>query len=154
MSLTGRTEICESLTQVCANPGVEAAVGLWPMPSFPLFQILLGSRAQAWPEKVGKSKSKVPHHSCTLILPETLAWGSFSEHHVARDERRYLSTLLCKVCLHKGMCFVLNLKKFFLQVIYIFFPGGNLQKKQRKVKGANSSMLISKYTPATLHQPT
>ena len=45
MSSTGRTEVGESLTQVFANPGVEAAVGLWPMPSFPLFQITLAGKA-------------------------------------------------------------------------------------------------------------
>lgn len=73
ISLTGRTEVGENLTQVCANPGVEAAVGLWPTPSFPLFQITLAWRGEAWPVKVGKSKNKRLHHLCTLILPETLA---------------------------------------------------------------------------------
>lgn len=65
MSRTGRTEEHESiLTRVCANPGVEAAEGSSPMPSFPLLHIILLTSAQAWPNKARKSKIKMLHHWC------------------------------------------------------------------------------------------
>lgn len=100
-----------------------------------------------------RSKNEMPHPSCIRILPDTLAQGSSNEHHLAGDKGRQLTVPLYKFCLHKSMRFVLSLKKIFCKYFIIFFsPRRNLQKKQRKVKGANSSMLISNDALATLHQ--
>ena len=83
------------------------------MPSFPFFQITLAGKTWAWSERAEKSKSKMPYHPCTMFLAETFAKGSFNEHNLAGDAQSYLNMSLCKVRLHKAMCFFLSLKKFF-----------------------------------------
>ena len=70
-----------------------------------------------------------------MFLAETLAKGSFVVHHLAGDAQSYLNMSLCKFCLHEGMCFFfLRLKKFILQVmyIYIFFFLAETTKETKK----------------------
>lgn len=95
----------------------------------------------------------MPHHSHSLILPATLASGSFSEHHLAGESEDISASHGGNSACTKGCVWSLrNLFFFFLQVIYnFFFLVKTFKRDKEKVKGANSSMLISKYIPATLH---
>ena len=58
-----------------------------------------------------------------MFLAETLAKGSFGEHHLAGDAQSYLNMSLCKFCPHKGMCFFFfeTQKIYFASNVYIYF---------------------------------
>lgn len=134
MSLTGETEICESLTQVCASPGVEAAMGLWLMPSFPLFPVTFARRAQdrAWETgKEGKyGVSSFPHSGSACAFSLGLHSVSIASQEMSEDisASRGGHSAYTKGCALSPK----TLSFFFLRVTYTFFSLGNKPSQETK----------------------
>lgn len=135
MSLTGETAIYESLIQVCASPGVEAATGLWLIPSFPLFPVTFARRAQdrAWESgKEGKSSaSSFPHSDSACACSLGVHSGSIA----SQEKWRYLSKPWWNSARTKG-CALSPKTHFFVCVsnLDFFFSLGKKKPSQETKK--------------------